>query len=129
MTEYLFTYGTLQPGHAPDEIAPAIEKLHPIGPGYFHGLLYDLGGHPGAILDPSANRKIYGTIYRLPDDAQLLSQLDAYEEFDPREPLQSLYLRTLITATLASGRSLPCWIYLYNRQPDPTRILAGGRWA
>ena len=42
MSYYLFTYGTLRHGHAPDEIASAVEKLQPVGEGYVHGVLHDL---------------------------------------------------------------------------------------
>jgi gamma-glutamylcyclotransferase (GGCT)/AIG2-like uncharacterized protein YtfP len=126
MSEYLFTYGTLKPGHAPDEIAPAIGKLTPIGTGFVHGLLYDLGDYPGAVLDPTSQRRISGTIFKLSGDPSVLEQLDEYEGFDPKAPKSSLFVRTLHSLALPSGQALKCWIYVYNRRPEPERILESG---
>jgi len=58
MSDYLFTYGTLKHGHAPDEIASAVTKLRPVGKGFVPGVLYDLGDYPGAVLlNPSSGSK------------------------------------------------------------------------
>ncbi len=126
MTEYLFAYGTLQPGHAPAEVAPAVGKMLPIGSGCVPGLLYDLGDYPGAILDRMSERKICGTVFELPADANILRQLDDYEGFDPQAPDRSLFIRTLHPVVLANGGTLSCWVYVYNRDPESARILEGG---
>lgn len=122
---YLFAYGTLAPGRAPAEIAWAVDQLRPVSKGFVHGRLYDLGEYPGAILDASAQQKIHGTVYRLPQHCDLLPALDQYEEFDPIAPEQSLFLRVLANVELFSGQSLPCWIYVYNRHQESARIVAG----
>jgi gamma-glutamylcyclotransferase (GGCT)/AIG2-like uncharacterized protein YtfP len=126
MSDYLFTYGTLHPGHAPEEIAPAVGKLRPVGTGFVYGSLYDLGDYPGAVLDAASSRKISGTVFRLPEDENVLGQLDEYEGFDPDSPGQSLFLRTCCSVTLDNGDSLTCWIYIYNRKPETARVLASG---
>lgn len=128
MSDYLFTYGTLHPEHAPDEIALAVEKLRPVGKGFVHGVLYDLGDYPGAVLDPSSKRRISGTVFRLPEDADVLRQLDQYEGFNPDAPGKSLFIRTRHPVVLASGRTLECWIYVYNGKPEDARILPSGRY-
>jgi gamma-glutamylcyclotransferase (GGCT)/AIG2-like uncharacterized protein YtfP len=128
MSDYLFTYGTLRHGHAPDEIAPAVEKLRPEGRGFVHGVLYDLGDYPGVVLDPSCKRRVFGTVSRLPEDANYLRHLDEYEGFDPHAPDTSLFIRTLHSVVLATGRTLQCWIYVYNGKPESARILASGRY-
>ena len=71
MSDFLFAYGTLQPGHAPAQIASAVEKLLPIGEAFVSGILYDLGGHPGAVLDSSSQERIIGIVYQLPEDASV----------------------------------------------------------
>jgi len=126
MSEYLFAYGTLQHGHAPGEIAATVAKLCPVGEGFVAGTLYDLGEYPGAILDPSPTRNIYGTVFELPEDAELLRQLDAYEGFNPNNPDQSLFVRTMQTVMLMAGGELPCWVYEYNRSPVGARIVESG---
>jgi len=128
MSEFLFTYGTLQPGHAPAEIAQAVNQLRPVGEGVVNGALYDLGDYPGAILD-SASSAISGTVFELADDADLLRQLDDYEGFDPHAPRKSLFLRQLHPVRLATGQTLNCWVYVYNRKPDSARLVHDGIYA
>ena len=128
MAEYLFTYGTLQPGHAPAMIAAAAARLRPIGQGKVHGTLYDFGLYPGVILDAASGRTIFGTVYQLPDDTSVLRQLDDYEECYPDAPELSQYLRVLHPVTLANEETLDCWIYVYNRDVRLARIVESGRW-
>jgi len=128
MSDFLFAYGTLRPGRAPAEIASAANQMLPVGSGFIYGLLYDLGSCPGAVLDPSSKYRISGTIFRLPKDANILRQLDAYEEFDPDAPEQSPFIRILHPVALATGDTLQCWVYVYNGKPDACRVLASGRY-
>ena len=95
MSQYLFIYGTLQPGMAPSDIAPAVDKLHPVAEGFARGVLYNLGNFPGAVLNSRSKQRISGKVFRLSDDASVLQQLDEYEEFDPSSPNESLFVRTL----------------------------------
>jgi gamma-glutamylcyclotransferase (GGCT)/AIG2-like uncharacterized protein YtfP len=127
MSNLLFAYGTLLPGRAPGEIAEAVERLRPLEQGFVRGTLYDLGEYPGAILDSASERTIAGTVLQLPEDADVLRQLDNYEGFDPGAPEESLFLRVLHGVTVASGRTLPCWVYVYNRTPEPHRIVANAK--
>jgi gamma-glutamylcyclotransferase (GGCT)/AIG2-like uncharacterized protein YtfP len=127
MSEFLFAYGTLQPGYAPAEIAPAVEKLLPVGDAFVHGVLYDLGGHPGAVLNSSSQERIFGTVYELPENASVLAELDSYEEFNPAAPENSPYLRRLCPVNLATGGTLQCWVYVYNRDPASAPVIPGGK--
>jgi gamma-glutamylcyclotransferase (GGCT)/AIG2-like uncharacterized protein YtfP len=129
MAEYLFTYGTLQPGHAPAMIASAAARLLPFGEGRVQGTLYDFGRYPGAVLDADSGRTIFGTIYELPDDPSVLSQLDDYEDCYADAPALSQYLRVLHPVALAKGETLHCWIYVYNRDVRSARVVESGRWA
>jgi gamma-glutamylcyclotransferase (GGCT)/AIG2-like uncharacterized protein YtfP len=124
MAGYLFTYGTLHPGRAPAEIAPSVEKFRPVGEGFVPGVLYDLGDYPGAVLDPSSPQQVSGTVFQLPEDGDLLRQLDEYEGFNPDAPEQSLFLRVQCPVVLATGGVLNCWVYAYNGKPEPARIVA-----
>jgi gamma-glutamylcyclotransferase (GGCT)/AIG2-like uncharacterized protein YtfP len=126
MSSYLFAYGTLQPACAPPAIAHAVAKLHPIGEGFANGVLYDLGGYPGAVLDSSSDQRITGLVLHLPEDANVLREIDAYEEFDPAAPDTSQFIRILHPVVLATGESLRCWIYVYNRNLGSARILPSG---
>jgi len=72
MGDYLFSYGTLLPGRTPNEIAAAVEKLRPVGDGFVRAVLYDLGDYPGAVLDPSSQQIVAGTVFQLPEDEDVL---------------------------------------------------------
>jgi gamma-glutamylcyclotransferase (GGCT)/AIG2-like uncharacterized protein YtfP len=126
MSSYLFAYGTLQPDYAPPAIAHAVAKLRPIGEGFANGVLYDLGGYPGAVLDSSTDQTITGLVLQLPEDANSLREIDAYEEFNPAAPDTSQFIRVLHPVVLATGETLQCWIYVYNRDHGSARILTDG---
>jgi gamma-glutamylcyclotransferase (GGCT)/AIG2-like uncharacterized protein YtfP len=128
MPEHLFTYGTLQPGHAPTAIASAAARLRPIGQGTVRGKLYDFGRYPGAILDRHSDYEIFGTVFELPDDPAVLARLDEYEECIPDAPELSEYLRVLHPVELTTGEIVNCWIYAYNRDLGSARLVESGRW-
>ena len=128
MSDFLFAYGTLQPGLAPADVAPFVANLIPIGEAFVNGILYDLGGHPGAVLHPSSQQKIIGTVYQLPEDASVLPEFDAYEEFDPAALARSPFIRALHPVELNAGGTLQCWVYVYNRDPGSAPILPGRKY-
>lgn len=102
-------------------------KLRVVGEGLVHGVLYDLGEYPGAVLDAAANSKIAGTVLELPADTGILSALDEYEGYDSKAPETSLFVRVTHRMTMDSGGELACWIYVYNRDPKGARIAEDGR--
>src|ERR1700735_1001057 len=120
MSDYLFAYGTLQPGFAPTKIARIAAKLRPVGEGFLRGALYDLGGYPGAVADPNAKGRILGTVLELPEDEGVLASLDKYEGFNQQSPETSEYVRERQVAELKSGRTVECWFYRYNRKARNT---------
>ena len=126
MSEFLFAYGTLQPGLAPDEVADVVRDLVSVGEGSVPGTLYDLGSFPGAVLEPGSGRRISGTVYRLPAGTGILHRLDEYEEYDPKSPKASQFIRRLCSVQLADGRMLECWVYEYNGHPDHRSIVESG---
>ena len=126
MTEFLFSYGTLAPGLAPREIAWAMAKFHPYSEGWVHGVLYDLGDYPGAVLDDAADKKVFGSVFLIP--SSLLKPLDRYEGFDPRSPSRSLFVRKRHPVALPDGRTLECWVHEHNGEPGGAPIVAAGRY-
>jgi gamma-glutamylcyclotransferase (GGCT)/AIG2-like uncharacterized protein YtfP len=126
--DFLFSYGTLHPQHAPKEIAAATAKLSPYARGWVHGRLYDLGDYPGAVLDQETSSKIFGTVFEIPEDPAFLRRLDTYEGFNPEEPTGSLFIRRRHSVTLANGKRLRCWLYEYNGQPSLAQVVPSGRY-
>jgi gamma-glutamylcyclotransferase (GGCT)/AIG2-like uncharacterized protein YtfP len=118
MSQYLFVYGTLQPGCARAVVVPAAAKLRVVGKGFVYGVLYDLGGYPGAVPHPKATGRIAGTVLELPQDANVLRELDAYEGFDPEAPAASEFVRVRESVQMSDGGAMECWMYRYNRAPD-----------
>ena len=117
---HLFAYGTLQAGLAPPGVAPIVAKLRPIGEGFVYGKLYDLGEYPGAVIDPASVWIIHGTVYELPEDAEALRRLDAYEGPE--------YVRIEQLVTLTAGGVLNCWVYDFQGGPGEERFIESGRW-
>ncbi len=149
MPDYLFAYGTLLPGAAPAEIAGVAARLKAVGEGCVRGRLYNLGHFPGAVLEEDgkertggsdscsgersadlrkAEQLVYGTVFALPHDPEILQALDAYEEFDPANAAASQFLRTRCIASLPTGSAIECWIYVYNRGVKNIPVVEGGRW-
>ena len=127
--EYLFLYGTLLADEAPDEIAGAVKSLRRIGPAQVGGRLYDLGEYPGAILAPTSKTMIQGEVFELPGTPAILRALDDYEEFDPQNTENSLFVRTKARATLLDGPQLDCWMYVYNADPGSAPLLTSGTYS
>jgi len=109
-------------------MAHVAAKLKPVDGGFLRGVLYDLGGYPGAVPDANATGRIYGTVMQLPDDPDLLRALDAYEEIDPLAPQASEYVRELREVELAAGGTLECWFYHYNGPANEAQVIATGVW-
>jgi gamma-glutamylcyclotransferase (GGCT)/AIG2-like uncharacterized protein YtfP len=122
VSRYLFTYGTLQPGRAPEQIAGTVAKLRRVGAASVRGVLYDCGEYPAAVLDATAT-EIRGTVWELPPEPDTLLELDAYEEFDSSAPASSLFRRVLHPVVLDSGDTMECWVYVYNRDPAGASLL------
>jgi gamma-glutamylcyclotransferase (GGCT)/AIG2-like uncharacterized protein YtfP len=118
---HLFAYGTLQPGSAPPDVAPIMEALRPIGEGFLFGRLYDLGSYPGAVIDPASAWLVYGIVYELPADAEILRKLDTYEGPE--------YVRITQLVTLMEGGVRNCWVYDYQGRPSEDRFIESGRWS
>ncbi len=116
LPNYLFAYGTLQPGFAPQDIAETAAKLRPVSQGFVYGEVFELNGYPGAVPDSASKNRIAGTVLELPEDESVLRQLDAYEGYDPAVPETSEFVRVRITVALSGGGAIECWIYRYNRE-------------
>jgi gamma-glutamylcyclotransferase (GGCT)/AIG2-like uncharacterized protein YtfP len=102
-----------------------------LGAAWVPGLLYDFGSYPGAVAPPASGSqefRVHGEVLQLAGLESWLPELDAYEGFDPASRETSLFVRTPCTATLRSGQSLACWIYLYRGTPAASAQIPSGRW-
>jgi gamma-glutamylcyclotransferase (GGCT)/AIG2-like uncharacterized protein YtfP len=65
---------------------------------------------------------------RLPEDAHVLRELDAYEGYNPQDPEASEYIREKQRIELDAGGVVECWFYRYNWKTDEMRRIESGRW-
>ena len=112
MTDFVFFYGTLMSGFKRPGRARLDSKLLPVGRGWIHASLFDLGLYPGAI--PASDAKVWGEVHRMTDVDAVLHELDAIEGFSEGEPDSSLYVRAGTPVTLDDGRVETAWTYFYN---------------
>jgi gamma-glutamylcyclotransferase (GGCT)/AIG2-like uncharacterized protein YtfP len=119
MPDLLFIYGTLHPDRAPREMATTTRRLTYVGRATIHARMIDLGEYPAIILDDTAP-PIPGELFTVPD-AATLATLDAYEDFRPHDPTNSLFLRERAIVTLDDGSEKSCWVYVWNGDaPSPS---------
>jgi len=113
----VFFYGTLWTGECTRRArAVMADGLEPVGPASLRGRLYDLGAYPGLLRSPRAADRVRGYLYRLLDTGRSLRWLDWYEDYLRGAPARSVFLRRRAVARRqVDGRTVPCWVYFYNR--------------
>jgi gamma-glutamylcyclotransferase (GGCT)/AIG2-like uncharacterized protein YtfP len=124
VTDLVFFYGTLMSGFKRRGRDRIDAKLTPVGRGWIHAALFDLGLYPGAI--PASDAKVLGELYRMADSEAVLLELDAIEGFTPGEPDASLYVRNETPVTLDDGRTEAAWTYFYNAPLGGAQRIASG---
>lgn len=112
MTELVFFYGTLMSAFQRPGRARLDEVLEPVGRGWIHASLFDLGIYPAAI--PSTDTRVWGEVHQMLDPESVLSALDEIEGYSANEPDASLYTRVETDVTLSDGLVVPAWVYFYN---------------
>jgi gamma-glutamylcyclotransferase (GGCT)/AIG2-like uncharacterized protein YtfP len=140
----LVAYGTLMTGQ-PNRVPAATRRsLRSRGPCEIRGRLYLVEdgpfGYPGLIRPAGAGRKeapdagwVAGELFEIGADdraaAAVLRGLDAYEEFDPRDPGGSAYLRRFVPVSVGGvPAGAHAWLYLYNGDVARLRPIEGGDW-
>jgi len=112
VTDLVFFYGTLMSGFKRRGRDRIDAKLIPVGRGWIHAALFDLGLYPGAI--PASDTKVWGEVHRMTDSDAVLRELDLIEGYTASEPDTSLYMRSQTPVTLEDGRLETAWTYFYN---------------
>jgi gamma-glutamylcyclotransferase (GGCT)/AIG2-like uncharacterized protein YtfP len=123
----LFVYGTLVDGLRREWRARVDARR--LGSATIRGRLYDLGAFPGLVLDGARREeRVAGELYELADPGAALGRLDEHEECFPDDPVASVFVRRLVTATLEDGRRRRAWTYAFNREVGLRRRILGGDW-
>ena len=122
----LFTYGTLMRGHRSHAILePRVRWDH--GPARLDGAaLVQIDWYPGLVL--SGEGAVHGELYEVDDVANLLQELDIYEDFMGYDHPDSLYRRSLVEVASDAGSTL-AWAYIYLGDPGSLPLVSSGRWS
>lgn len=122
---YIVLYGTLMRGYDNYDKFNLSNRLSYIKKTKFNGIMYDIGGYPGVIVEEDNNRIIEGELYYIRDQS-LLPKLDDFESYYPENTKNSLYIRELIE--LESPKSIKAWIYLYNKSVNDKDVVKSNNW-
>ena len=118
---FLFVYGTLMSICPRSRYSRLLaQEAELVGSALIPGRLYAWKRHPALRPAQSAADQAAGELYRLPRPSKTLAVLDSYEGTD--------YIRVRTRATLASGRSVQCWTYVYVHAMPRARQIPSGEW-
>jgi gamma-glutamylcyclotransferase (GGCT)/AIG2-like uncharacterized protein YtfP len=124
MPQHLFVYGTLR-SDSPHPLARRLQgQAKLVGKASASGLLYDLGGYPGALFRSEGRERIVGEVFALRNVERLLEQLDAYEgviDLGSRS-----FKRIEIKVRLDRRGVIDAWAYGLTEAPARPRLSQSG---
>lgn len=112
MNEKVFFYGTLMGGFDRRRRVGIETRMRFLRRGWIEAALFDLGLFPAAV--PSPGSYVWGEVYEVDPDPDVLARLDEIEGFRFAEPDSSLYTRVVVPVTYEDGSSDVAWVYFYN---------------
>ena len=118
---YIAFYGSLMAGFGRLPNLGFEKSLRLVGPCQIRGQLVDLGAYPGLI---PGSGTVEAELYEVVDDG-VLERLDAFEGYDPRDPMGSLYLRKQIRL---ANPPQDAWVFVYNRSVKGRPVVEAGSW-
>ncbi|RVU24646.1 pyruvate carboxylase [Sandaracinomonas limnophila] len=123
--EYLFVYGTLRRDCGNDLHRLIARNSDYVGMANFQGKMYQVADYPGIVPSSDVKDQVVGELYLLSNTIKLLNVLDEYEEYDPENAENSLFVRSEVQVEL-NGETKTAYAYLYNRATDSsTKIVSG----
>ena len=134
---HLFVYGTLMSAAIGAMGKAQRDRLQcegiSLGAATMHGAqLYNLGRYPGLIESGDPGHIVHGELIALANPHITLRWLDDYEGLVPGDHDQNEYARLERQVLLANGSAVPvwvpAWVYVFLRDVERYRPIAGGRW-
>lgn len=111
---YLFVYGTLRKGFG----HPLAELLERSGEfftgGWCKGLLYDLGPYPVLTKTTAIEQNVFGDVFLLHNEQELLTILDEYEAVGGYLDTGITYERVKVNIESLNGVNISAWVYLFQ---------------
>lgn len=125
---HIFVYGTLGK-QARNPARRALAKYAEFSSeATVKGKLFDLGEYPGAVPSRRTDDRVAGELYAIDVDhaEELLKVLDTYEEFDPEDKNDSLFVRDVTEVYGEQQKPLKAWIYWWNGEEDRKAEIPSG---
>jgi gamma-glutamylcyclotransferase (GGCT)/AIG2-like uncharacterized protein YtfP len=108
-----FVYGTLRPGESNYHLLQGQTLSEQSA--HVRGLcLYSLGTYPMMVKSTNPDERVWGELVVIKPQAypQVVKHLDELEEYDPANPLSSLYQRITYPIHLDGGETVTAWLYI-----------------
>lgn len=121
-SDWIALYGSLMRGLGAMDRLGLGDQLRFVGPCVLEGALFDLGRYPGLR---HGDGRVVAELYALLSPG-VLDALDAFEDYQPARPRDSLYLRERIR--LVEPAETEVWVYVYNSVPDASCRIPDGDW-
>ncbi|MFC3032773.1 gamma-glutamylcyclotransferase [Pseudoalteromonas fenneropenaei] len=122
--EYLFVYGTL----LRKLNLACFRFLTPVAEyvceAQVRGELWDLGSYPGLCLNEQANL-VKGELFKLTNNSNWQT-LDEYEDYQPSDPANSLYLRVATPIVCEHSTITSAWVYHYQGSLQLAKAISSG---
>lgn len=116
----IMMYGTLRDEELRRRLGLA-GRVRKLGRCRLQGIMHNLGPYP-ALADGKGI--VHGELFEV-IDRTIIPVIDAFEEYDPKRPHLSAYLRVRVRLL---EPDVECWVYRYNRPLRGVPRVLGGDW-
>ncbi len=113
-------YGTLRDAELRRELG-LTPRLRRLGRCRLQGIMHNLGPYPALVEGKGV---VHAELFEVLD-RDAFPIMDAFEEYDPKRPKLSSYLRVRVRLAVPD---LECWVYRYNRPLRGVPRVLGGDW-
>jgi len=124
-SDYLFVYGSLLK-QANNIMSNYLEgKSEKMWEASMPGLLFMVDFYPGAVYLPDAHSLVKGDVYFLKEKKSIFEVLDEYEDYDPDNESESLFIRKVVPIWY-EDEIKNCWVYLFNQAYNTYPVITSG---
>lgn len=125
MSQFLFVYGSLRSEYPYSDIHSYLLSYSQFyAYGTINGKLYLKDFYP--CLVENETQEVKGEIYKLLEPNTLLPELDDYEDFQPTNETDSLFVRRKLKVKTDKKNLIDAWVYIFNKPTDGLIELPSG---
>lgn len=110
---YIFVYGSLRKEFGSPAKTVLDDHAEFIGEATFQGKLYMIDWYPGVVESDDPDEVVHGEVYKIKNEALVLSKLDQYEGCSPSDSEPHEFERKEKSVKLKKGEELSSWVYIY----------------